>query len=284
VIILDLNQVMISNLMVTLGSHLSNSVIEESLIRHFILNSVKGYNKKFGSKYGEMIIACDDTNNWRKQLFPYYKANRKKSREESDLDWNQVFVILNKIREELKEYFPYRVIQINHAEADDVIASLAHAFGNTHEKILIVSGDKDFKQLQAYMNVEQFDPIKKKFIKENNPTAFLKEQIMRGDQSDGVPNFLSKDESFVLKIRQKPISQKKLDGWIYMQPEEFCDELMLRGYRRNEQLIDLSLIPETIKLETMNQYVQQEGKGRDKLFNYFVEHKLKNLMAEITDF
>ncbi len=160
-IIVDLSQVMISNLMVQLGNH-TNTELEEDLLRHMILNSIRSYNQKFKNEYGEMIIACDAGNNWRRQIFPYYKANRRKNREKSELNWTQIFDTLSKVREELKEFFPYRVIQIDGAEADDIIGTLVDQFGNTSEKILIMSGDKDFVQLQRYINVKQYDPVQKK--------------------------------------------------------------------------------------------------------------------------
>jgi hypothetical protein len=282
-IIMDLSQVMISNLMIQLGNH-TNAEIEEDLLRHMILNSVRAYNVKFKHEFGEMIIACDAGNNWRKQIFPYYKANRRKNREKSEINWTAVFETLNKVRDELKDYFPYRVIRVDGAEADDIIGSLAQTYGNTNEKILILSGDKDFVQLQCYMNVQQFDPVQKKWRKTNDVDKFMKEHIIRGDIGDGVPNFLSADDTFVVGARQKPISQKKLDQWLEADPKDFCDEKMLRGYLRNQQLVDLNFIPPDIKKEVLVQYEQQAGKGRDKLFNYFIDRRLKLLVESINEF
>ena len=282
-IIMDLSQVMISNLMTQLGNH-TNADIEEDLLRHMVLNSVRAYNVKFKNEFGEMIIACDAGNNWRRQVFPYYKANRRKNREKSEINWNSVFETLNKVRDELKDYFPYRVLRVDGAEADDIIGTLAQTYGNTNEKILILSGDKDFVQLQAYMNVQQFDPVQKKWRKTNDVDKFMKEHIIRGDTGDGVPNFLSADDTFVVGARQKPISQKKLDQWLNSDPKEFCDEKMLRGYLRNQQLVDLNFIPPDIKKEVLVQYEQQAGKGRDKLFNYFIERRLKLLLESINEF
>jgi hypothetical protein len=282
-IIMDLSQVMISNLMVQLGNH-TNAEIEEDLLRHMILNSIRSYNVKFKNEFGEMIIACDAGNNWRRQIFPYYKANRRKSREKSEINWTAVFETMNKVRDELKEFFPYRVIRVDGAEADDVIGTLAQTYGNTNEKILILSGDKDFVQLQSYMNVQQFDPVQKKWRKTNDVDKFIKEHIIRGDIGDGVPNFLSADDTFVVGARQKPISQKKLDSWLTMDPKDFCDEKMLRGYLRNQQLVDLNFIPENIRSEVIVQYEQESGKGRDKLFNYFIDRRLKLLLESINEF
>lgn len=282
-IIMDLSQVMISNLMVQLGNH-TNAEIEEDLLRHMILNSIRAYNVKFKADFGEMIIAADAGHNWRRQVFPYYKANRRKNREKSEINWTVVFETLNKVREELKEHFPYRVIHVDGAEADDIIGTIVQEYGDTNEKILILSGDKDFVQLQRYMNVQQFDPVQKKWRKTNDPDRFIKEHIMRGDTGDGVPNFLSADDTFVVGNRQKPISQKKLDLWLDQNPQDFCDEKMLRGYLRNQQLVDLNFIPANIKQEVLVQFEEQRGKGRDKLFNYFIEHRLKLLLESVNEF
>ena len=280
-IIVDLNQVMISNYMAQIGNH-TNIAVDENLFRHMVLNSIRNINKKHSAEYGELVIACDSARSWRKEVFPYYKANRKKARENSELDWSAVFESLNKVRDELKEFFPYRVIQVEHAEADDIIGSLVHHFHGA--PILIVSGDKDFVQLQTYMNVKQFDPVRKRFITHNNPSQFVKEHIMKGDMGDGVPNFLSKDDTFVTGGRQKPIRSKNLNEWLLQDPEQFCDDTMLRNWKRNEMLVDLNHTPQTIRIQTINQYEEQSSKDRSKLFNYFVDHKLKNLMESIGDF
>ena len=282
-IIVDLSQVMISNLMMQLGNH-TNTEVEEDLLRHMILNSIRSYNQKFKDEYGEMIIACDDRNFWRRDIFPYYKANRKKSREKSELNWTQIFDALHKIRDELKTFFPYRVIQVDSAEADDIIGSLVMAKGDTNEKILILSGDKDFVQLQRYNNVKQYDPVQKKFRTTNDPDRFIKEHIMRGDVGDGIPNFLSTDNCLVVGERQKPVASKKLDVWVNQKPEEFCDERMLRGYRRNQQLVDLTFIPQNVQDNILSEYEAQGGKDRKNLFNYFIEKKLKNLIESINEF
>lgn len=281
--IVDLNQTMISNLMVSIAGH-TQIQIDPDLLRHMVLNSIRNYNVQFKAKYGEMIIACDDGRSWRKNVFPYYKANRQTDREKSELDWNAVFKALNMIRSELKEYFPYRVIQVPTAEADDIIGHLCREYGNTSEKILIISGDKDFRQLHHYMNVTQYDAVRKRWITENNPVRYLKEHIIRGDRGDGVPNFLSSDDVLVLKGRQKKIIQKKLDQWLDQEPHEFCDEQMLRGWKRNEEMVDLEFTPEHIRNSIMECMESEKGKNKSKLFNFFIEKKLKNLMANINEF
>jgi 5'-3' exonuclease len=283
-ILLDYNQVCIANLMAQIGNH-TNVGIDENLLRHMVLNTIRSLKTKFCADYGELIICCDDKKVWRKEVFKYYKANRKKAREESELDWGAIFTSLNKIKAELKEYFPYKVIQIEGAEADDVIGALTIKHGqmlNTGEKILILSGDKDFGQLQVFGNVTQFDPVRKKLIKHEDPVKFTRELILKGDRGDGIPNILSPDNSFVDSIKQKPMRvQKYID--ITNPRQEFKDEL-LRNWIRNEQLIDLTFIPDEIQAKVLDEYDIQQGKGKDKLFNYFVTHKLSSLMESIQEF
>jgi hypothetical protein len=267
-----------------------NVTIEEDLVRHMVLNSLRMYKKKFGDKYGELVICCDDKNYWRRDIFPYYKMNRKKDREASDLDWNTIFTVLNNIRDELVNTFPYKVIRIERSEADDIIASLCHEYGQlgvkseSAEPILILSSDKDFVQLQKYANVEQFSPMQKKFVNCNNPARFIQEHILRGDRGDGVPNFLTKDDVFINGGRQKPLSSKKIDAWNGLEPEQFCNNDMLRNYKRNQQIIDLDYVPEHIQREVIERYQNYKSNGREKLFPYFINKKLKNLMDVIHEF
>jgi len=286
VIIVDLNQVMLSNLMAQLGNH-TNAHVEENMVRHMVLNAIRSYKQKFGNEYGELIIACDNTNYWRKKIFPYYKANRKKAIADSEMNWKEIFDCMNKIRAELKEFFPYRVIDVDSAEADDIIGTLVSEFGlsiNTGEKILILSGDKDFIQLHVYANVKQYDPVRKKWITHDNPGVYLKEHIMKGDVGDGVPNILSSDNCFVIGERQRPLTKKKIDTFMKLIPNNFGNTMVERNYSRNSQLIDLSNIPKEIKENVMQQYRAQEGRDRSKLMNYFIVNKLKNLTEYISEF
>lgn len=282
-IIVDYNQVSISNLMI------QRAELSEDFARHMILNSIRSYKQKFGKEYGDIVIACDDKNYWRKNIFPYYKAHRKDDRDKSSIDWQKMFTILAKIREEIKENFPYRVLRIPNTEADDIIAALCHKFGtqlnnSTTEKILILSADHDMGQLQKYANVSQYDPIRNKWLKQSDPVKYLKEHIIRGDRGDGIPNILSPDSAIVSKERQKPVTTKKLNMWLEMEPEEFCDDTMLRNYRRNEAIVDLSRIPEDILEKINKEYDTYEIPKRRGLLNYFIKNRLRNLMSSIQEF
>ena len=280
-ILVDLNQVLISNLMQQLNGN-PKSDISEDLVRHLVLSSLLSYIKQFKSKYGSLVICCDSKKYWRREVFPFYKSNRKKARDASDYDWTLIFETLNKIRDELKEYFPYRVIEVEGAEADDIIAVLTARY-SASEDVLILSSDKDFVQLQKYKNVQQYSPILKRFIKTEDPHLFIKEHIIKGDRGDGVPNFLSPDNTFVIGERQKVISKKKLTEWLSSPPEAFCvTEMMVRGFKRNQMLVDLDYIPEHIRESIVSSYETTKPSSKMNMLDYFMKKKLRNLV-EVAD-
>lgn len=282
-ILVDLNQVLIANLMQQINYD-PKIKLDESLVRHMVLNSLRSYSKQFKSKYGDLVICCDSKTYWRREYFPFYKANRKKDREKSKLDWNLIFQTLNKIRDELKLNFPYRVLEVEGAEADDIIGVLAARL-SSNEDILILSSDKDFAQLQKYSSVSQYSPILKRFIKNETPLSYLKEHIIRGDRGDGVPNFLSSDNVFVIGERQKVINKKRLIEWINSDPSEFCiNDIMLRGYKRNQTLVDLDYTPNIIKSHIVDAYDNTKPNSRQKLLTYFIENRLRNLIPIIDEF
>lgn len=289
-IIVDLNQVMLSNMLMQLGKH-TNAPLDENMIRHMVLNSLRSYKVKFGSEYGEMVIACDNTNYWREKIFPYYKANRKKNIQESEINWKEIFKYLNKIRAEIKEYLPYRVIDVESAEADDIIATLCEEFGSNPSQddrptILILSGDKDFIQLHKYKNVKQYDPTRKKWISHEDPNMYLCEHIMHGDEGDGIPNVLTQDDYFVTRKkgdRQKRLTSKKTNELINTIQSQI-ETSIARNFDRNRQLIDLSFIPNKIKEQVMVQYNEQTNRDRSKMLNYFMEKKLRNLTEHLSEF
>lgn len=283
-ILMDLSQVMIATLMVSLGKH-TNADIDENMLRHMIINSIRMNHHKFSNEYGDLVICADDGNYWRKDIFPYYKAGRKEARKASEIDWNAVFQAFNNIRDELKEYLPYKVIQINRAEADDIIGVITHAEGtplNSGEKVLILSGDKDYLQLHTYGNVFQYDPVRKRYITTNDAQAYLKEHILRGDKGDGIPNVLSQDDTFVLNIRQKQLRQTKIAKWD--SGELVMDSETTRNWHRNKALIDLSQVPDSIKAPILEAHTAENTKDRSKLMNYFISKRLKHLMEHISEF
>lgn len=278
-ILIDLSQIMVASTMMSMGK--DQSEVDIGMVRHMVLNSLRMYRQKYHVEYGELVLCCDGRHSWRRDHFPQYKASRKSNREADKRDWTQIFGCLDTIKSELEEYFPYKYIQIDESEADDIIGVLART---ATEKVMIISGDKDFIQLQSHKNVKQYSPITKKLITNSHPEKYLKEHILRGDTSDGVPNFLSADNSIVDKIRQTPISKKKVELWIDQNPEDFCNEEQLRNYHRNMKLIDLQYTPSNIVDQVGKQYDEIPKGKRSGLLNYFIERKLNNLIQDIGEF
>ena len=283
-ILVDMNQVTLSNLMVQLGG---SKNVEPDFVRHMVLNSLRSYRSKFQGEFGELVLCYDNKTNWRREYFPNYKHSRRKGRKESKLDWNNIFDTLHMIKDELIEFFPYKVLEVDNAEADDIIASVVFHVASepkNYEKVLILSSDKDFIQLQKYNFVSQYSPMQKKFINGVDPTTYIKEHILKGDRGDGVPNFLSPDNTFVDELRQRPLSKRKLEAWIDLEPSDYCNEEMMRNYQRNRTLIDLSYIPDDIKEKCTETFLDAPEGNRKHLLNYFIKKKLKSLMENIGDF
>ena len=262
--------------------------LSEDLVRHMVLNSLRGHNKKFRKEYGEMVIACDSKNVWRREVFPNYKAGRKANREKSDHDWNAIFSMLGNIRNEIRDFLPYKVIELETAEADDIIATLVRRTLNRIQpnhlkKILILSGDKDFIQLHNEW-VKQYNPVLNKYVgKDENPALYIKEHILKGDRSDGVPNVLSDDNVFIEGRRQKPLSRKKIDSWLEEVLMTMTEEEE-KNYNRNKKLIDLTCIPLELEDKINNEFDNVEVASRDKILNYFITRKLKTLIEVIDEF
>ena len=282
-ILVDLNQVLISNFMAQTRGQSAPNI---DIFRHMVLNSIRGYNLKFKKEYGQQILCADSANPWRRELFPNYKYQRKQVRletQETSDKWDDLFDIITAVKHEIAENFPYMVLSVDHAEADDIIAILCREAHNNKEKVMIVSGDKDFIQLHKYDEVNQFSPIQKKFIKDDDPKKYLHEQIIKGDRSDGIPNILSDDNVFVTGEKQQPIHKKRLQEWAELDNIPLGSITRL-NYQRNKKLIDLDEIPIVIQENIINTYRSYQIPDSSKLLQYFIDHKLKNLMSNINDF
>jgi hypothetical protein len=298
-IVVDFNQTAISTLMGELAGR-TDVEIRKDLIRHMIINAIRSYKVKFGAEFGELVIACDNRHYWRKDKFPYYKASRKKARADSGFDWKLIFDTLSEIRAELSTFFPYAVIDVDGAEADDVIAILATwsqtndlqqdgAFGEEVPRpFLVLSGDHDFIQLQKYKNVQQYSPIHKKWVRpDSSVQSYLLEHIVNGDKGDGIPNILSADDTFVTESRQKPITKKRMAEWETIPMDDFHSHVpveVARNFQRNRYLIDFDYIPDAVRDNVLGAWTGRVKKDRSQLLNYFMEHRMKNMMEHIGEF
>lgn len=296
-ILLDYNQVALSGVFQFMKEiNPKNPEKSKDIIRHAILSSILSNKKKYTQEYGELVITADGNNYWRKDKFEFYKANRKTSRDASDIDWKFIFEILSETREDLKENFPYKVLHIEGCEADDIIAVLCkwtqendltdNVLFSEAKKTLILSSDHDFAQLHQYDNIRQWAPAQKKFVpKPKNIKHFINEHIAKGDSGDGVPSILSNDNCFVEKIRQSPMTKKRLEEFLEQGIGACRNDTEIRNWHRNELLVCFDKIPDYIEQRILEEFTKETPKnGKGKIFNYLVKNKMRLLLDSIEDF
>lgn len=297
-ILVDYSQVALSAIL-TFQRELKGTESEvKNLIRHVTLSTLKSYKKKYGKEYGQLVICCDGRKYWRREFFQPYKAARKKAREASDLNWQLIFDTLSEMRDDIKAHFPYRVIHVDRAEADDVIATMAkwvqtneliqQGLMEEPQKVLILSSDKDFKQLQAEWDVKQWSPMQKKYVTATKREIrdWMVEHIVKGDSGDGVPNILSPDDVFLLEgVRQKPVSAKRLAEFIELGFDACRNDDERRNWHRNSTLVAFEHIPKDVENEIVETYLSNKPKG-DKMsvMNYLIEHRCRLLLDDLDDF
>jgi hypothetical protein len=275
-ILIDFTQTIIAGLMAQMK--MNGGEVSEDMLRHMIINSVRNYQKKYARDYGEIVLCTDAAHPWRRDYYSLYKAGRKKTREASDLDWTMLFNTLQKVKEEIRDNFPYRYMYVENCEADDIIAVLTK---QSKEPVLIISGDKDFQQLHKYDDVTQWSPNLNRMVECEDPDLFLKEHILKGDKSDGIPNILSNDDCFELGIRQTPLRKPILEKYLRITIEK--DDKYYRNYLRNQTLIDLDFIPQDIEDRILEEFDKTKV-VKGKVFDYLVSHRLNELLNHVEDF
>lgn len=285
-ILIDFSAFAIASYMAAIGDK-HTTKLELDWFRHAVINSIRKNYVKHHARFGEMIICMDCSVSWRKKFFPYYKANRVESRKESTVDWDKVYRFIDQVGEEMKEHFPYKVILVDGAEADDIIGVLSRKAVQEGRRCLIISRDKDFIQLQAGNDlVKQYDPRTESFITHDDPSLFLFEHIIKGDAGDGVPSVFCEDDHFIVKkARAKPVT-KILLSKLYEEfksgkhPEMIDKERLNRNYR----LVFLGMTPKDIQEEILKEYDIPVTNTRRDILPYFVKHGLKKLSTQIGDF
>lgn len=297
-IILDYSQVCLANVFQFQADLKKTNTDKEkavNIIRHAILTGIKFYKKKYGNQYGEMVLACDGKQYWRKEIFPFYKAGRKATRDKSDMDWTLVFDTMSEIRQDLVEHFPYKVLHFDRVEADDIIGTLCkwtqtngtidHGMFEDKQPVMIVSSDGDFKQLHKYDNVKQWSPIQKKVVECADPIAYLAQHIAKAGD-DGIPNILSADNVLVTEgVRQGKMTAAKLERFVTMGRDACENDDQRRNWDRNNALINLDMIPEDIATAIIDTYEGSKPKGNKmSIYNYLVKHRCRLLLDEIEEF
>ena len=155
---------------------------------HLATSSLLNTRMLFIQKYGELVLTTEGRDLWRKKFYSDYKAQRKKVRDESEINFPEFFKVVDKLNDFIDKSTPIRLVSEPAAEGDDIIAVLAKEY-HLNQPILIDSVDHDFIQLLAYPNVTLRNPMKKTFTPAPPCIETFKlEHIICGDKGDNVPN------------------------------------------------------------------------------------------------
>lgn len=254
----------------------------KDMIRAMVFQTLVSYKKKYGAKYGNLVLAIDSPGipNWRKEKYSWYKARRKNKLQDpvEKARWEKIFECANSIVAECKEFLTWKTVGMSGAEADDVIAILSKYYGES-EPILIMSTDGDFPQLQKYSMVSQYAPAQKKMIKVDNPIEYIHLKILQGDKGDDIPNILSENNSFIDGIRQKSVTEQVIKEWL-TEPKGMKAKYKQR-YEENKELIDFDSIPLDIEQGVLSAYDSAPVNGIQGLFKFFMSQKMTRILEDI---
>lgn len=292
-ILLDFSAVMHADIAVNLKQNCGTKT-DINYLRHLILNSLRMYNKKFSHIYGELVLCMDSKDGyWRREVFPNYKAGRKKARIDSGIDWKSVFEDVNTITEEIEKYLPYKTVRVSGLEADDVIAILAknadkleetNLLGDMKHDVVIISNDKDFAQLHSIRWVKQYKPRTGNVVKVPNPDFALTDLILHGDKADGIPNIRSDINTFVTEgIRQKAVTSTFIKKFLD-EGEASLTEFEKERFAMNRQLISFEEIPLKYTQLVLDEFKKEKVFSRAEFFNYCCAKGLRELVEKIQDF
>lgn len=254
---------------------INNPNPEFNLHRHQLITSLLFLIKKFNPN--EVVLGIDNKLNWRKKLYTDYKAHRKAKRDQDVFPWDAYYTYLEELIQDIKDNFPFKVIEQRYAECDDIIAILCKYSPFSGENIVVTS-DKDFVQLLSLPHVKIYDPIKRKFMEEKQPKIFLEAKILMGDKSDNIPAIKPRvGEKTAWKLAN---NKDELDALLH---DAESGKAYRKNYKLNRILIDFNSIPDVIKTKVLKQYdiYEMNEFGSLALTRFFKKLKLKKLASDV---
>lgn len=252
----------------------NTDVVSLDFLRHMILNSILANRKRFRREYPDLVIACDSDTNWRKNVYPFYKAHRKADKEKDSFDWDEFFRLFTIIKEEIRHVFPFKMLEVDGAEGDDIIGVLATHYPG--RPILIHAKDSDFNQCCRNPKVKIWSPFKQKIVIDDQAEHNLFTKICTGETGDGIPNILSVNNSFVDKIRQKSMYKTKIEEW----RRDGIPESVHVRFEENRELIDFRFIPPALQDSIVLAYeTAKSTSDKQKIFAYLTQKELAKISA-----
>ena len=259
-IIIDLSQILhaaVHSDMKTNGTKMPS----ERGIRIYVLNKIQYVRSKFIREFGKETVIAVDNNSWRKEVFPHYKYKRKEDRKDDNLNWDVIHGYFSNIKAELKEHFPYAIMDVYGAEGDDIVAVMCRSLA---KPVIIIGQDKDYFQLHGKGNIKQYCPIKDVLM-----TSVVSEipynlftHICRGDTSDGICSMINPSNCFVEGIRQKSLYktyiEEAYDNAKKGRLKEFLGKQTHKRFLENKTLIDFRCIPSDLSTKIIDTYNNYE--------------------------
>ena len=265
-LLIDFNNLSIRNVFQS-KDMINNPAPDWGLHKHSLIQSIFYNIRKFNPS--EVILAVDDKNCWRKKVYPEYKAHRKDKKDNDIFPWDEYQIYINSFLEDIKATFPFMVIQVSYSEADDVIGVLAKHIPS--DKV-VVTADSDYIQLMSIPKLKLFNPLKDKFVINDNPKMSLMVKILAGDSGDNIPN---------IKPRLGPKTAEKLI--INNEVESFiADNKLTENFVRNQKLIDWNYIPEILKSKIIETYSNYKLNTTSDIFGFMIRHRLRKHLEDIS--
>lgn len=160
------------------------------------LKMLKTALRAYSSEKPKMIVLWDGRAQWRFDLYPEYKSNRGKDSKGKEMK-EQFKLQQPKILKALKMLGVDQIVGKGY-EADDVAGFLSKAYSSQGNKVVLISGDKDWIQLVNGVTT-WYDPVRERFVRRSNfeeftgvqtVEQFVQTKAIEGDSSDmiaGVP-------------------------------------------------------------------------------------------------
>lgn len=289
VMIIDISNISVATLMNNFKPANQND-ISLSIVRHLVLDTLRNNVVKFKGEYPEIVIAFDDNKYWRRSKAWYYKKKRSIDHENSDWDWDRLNSFLHPTFDEIRTVMPYKGIRVDFAEADDVIGVVTKDAVAKGKRVLIVSADTDFIELQKYSGVRQWSPTLKKWVKPKygSPRNDLRMKIIKGDKKDSIACIKARSDYILSKVegeRAPAIRASELEIWLdAVDPTTEMPPEWAARYKENEILRDFDFIPKDIADSILEAYNSPKLGSKSKMETYFMENKLKRMFEKLSDF
>jgi hypothetical protein len=239
------------------------------LAMHMALQSLNKFYKEH--RPDEIAVTFEGGKNWRKTYTKseqcisgmVYKANRVK-----DPSMEPFFELIKAFEDLARNHTSLVCLSNPLLEGDDLFSGYVQHFSGTGDRIIGVSGDRDFVQLLKHPDFTLIDPATGKKRTCDDPEFYMYEKCFRGDSGDNVISALPRVRKTRLeKALTDDYEFTKLmnENWTFTDVETGHEKVFRAGdlFEENRLLMDLEAQPENIRQvikETLDHELQHHGK------------------------